>query len=243
MTIMNNIKEIKRNDKGLIEGLSYKIDETGMIDWKSMIPSEFLYVNPDLKRREKLEKKYNKNYNDIDPILDNVEDSDLIMMLGATKYLLRIRGFSKVSVPPVVSNDNYASVHCTIDFIPNFESEGRPISYSENACAHPGNTNGFGQKYLLEMATNRALARCVRNFLNINIVSKEELGSNNIEEEENKIITPNPYKILEDLMVSKKTSIEDLNKKFNSKDSDTKWSKVSDIPKLKMFQIIGEMKK
>jgi hypothetical protein len=237
----NQKKLIKRDQDGLIEGIEYHFDGNGLISWKDMIPAEFLYVNPDLKRRDKLEKKYNKSYNDIHPIEDHVDDTDLVMTLGATKYLLRLRGYNKISSIIQSSNENYASVSCSIDFIPNFESEGRNIVYSENACAHSGNTNGFGQRYLVEMATNRSLARCVRNFLNINIVSKEELGGNIApQEEESKTITPDPIKMLNGILSERGLSFEDLKKDY-SKISE-KWQSLSDIPKTKIFEIMGKLK-
>lgn len=184
MSETNVIKEITRNKNGLIEGFEYKFTEEGLIDWRGMIPSKYLYINPSNKTR--IEKKYGKPYDELDPINDKIEDIDLVQLLAATKYLLRLRGYESVESLIKESNENYASVNCKIKFVPNFETEGRVIIYSENACANLQNTNGFGQKYLVEMATNRALARCTRNFLNINIVSKEELsGGNEYESNQN----------------------------------------------------------
>ncbi|MDO8609371.1 MAG: hypothetical protein Q7R95_02395 [bacterium] len=174
---VNTLKKIERDENGLIKGLEYKYTEEGLVDWKAMIPSKFLYVNP--SNKEKMTKKYNKPYDEIDPIKDNVEDIDLVQLLAATKFLLRLRGFNSVDFSIRETNENYAAVSCIIGFIPNYESEGREVSYCDNACAHLGSTTGFGQKYLLEMATNRALARCTRSFLNVGIVSKEELSGNN----------------------------------------------------------------
>lgn len=236
----NKQKVISRNEDGLINDVNYIFDEFGMVDWRAMIPSDFLYVNPDLKRRDRLEKKYNKAYSEIHPINDNVEDVDLIMTLAATKYLLKLRGYTSVLYNVVCANDNYAAVNCIINFIANYETENRFVNFSENACAHLGNTNGFGNKYLIEMATNRSLARCVRNFLNINIVSKEELGGNNIQEEESKIVTPNPIDILNKLMSEKNISFESI-KEENGKNAEA-WNNINDIPKSKLFTIIGKIK-
>ena len=178
----SEFKPVKRNQFGLIEGINYKFNNEGLVDWKAMIPSQFLYVNNDPKRKAKIEKKYGKPIEEIDPINDKVEESDLVQLLGATKYLLRLRGYREVNYSIKESSDTFASVTCSIKFTPNFESEGNSQIYSENACAHPNNTNFLTKQYLLEMATNRALCRCVRNYLGINIVSKEELGAA-IEEE------------------------------------------------------------
>src|SRR5690242_1300655 len=113
---------MKRLPNGLIEGIEYSKDSNGYINWKSLIPSEFLYVNPNLKLRDKIEKKYNKPYSEINPIQDKVEDVDLIILLGGIKYLLKLRGFKEVNYTVNASTENYASVTCSIKFIPNEET-------------------------------------------------------------------------------------------------------------------------
>lgn len=235
----NTLKTVSRDENGLIKDIKYSFDDRGMVSWKDMVSPEFLYVNSDIKRRKKIEEKYNKPYSEIDPIIDNVEDQDLIIMLGGLKQLLRIRGFSEVSYSIKESNENYASVNCNIEFIPNFESEGKVQVYSENACAHPANTTNFAKNYLLEIATNRALARCIRNYLNINIVSKEELGSSNDVQEDNKISAPNPSEKLQKILNSKKISFESL--KADYKPESDNWNTLDDIPKVKLFAIIGKL--
>lgn len=197
----NILKPIERNEFGLVKGIDYKFLPDGTVDWRNMIPQQFLYVNNDIKRRDKLEKKYGKAYDQIDIVKDNVEDSDLVIMLGGIKYLLKIRGFQKVIPETKISTQEYASVSCFITFIPNYETEGREVIYGDNACAHLGNTNSFGQNYLVEMATNRALCRAVRSFLNINIVSKEEI----LQEDAKPIVSiQKQVKLLSDLMTKKK---------------------------------------
>ena len=240
---MNNIPPNiqKRNEFGLLENIDYKFNEQGFVDWKSMVNSEFLYVNSDPKRRAKLEEKYGKKYDEIDPIKDNVEDTDLIIMLGGLRQLLRIRGFTNVSYWIKESNENYASVTCSIDFISSFESEGNEQSYSENACAHQGNTTNFAKNYLLEIASNRALARCIRAYLGIQIVSKEELqGYNTFEEEtpkSNSIISPTDMlsKLLKDKNISFGDAIKGVKGTENCKS-------IEDLNKSTIFLLIGKIK-
>lgn len=235
------IKNLDRNNNGLIEGIEYVFNEKGMISWKDMVSPEFLYVNPDIKRRKKIEEKYNKQYSEIHPIDDKVEDQDLIIMLGGLKELLKIRGYKNVKYNVVHASLDYAAVSCVIDFIGNYETEGKDISFSENACAHQGNTTNFAQNYLLEIATNRALARCIRNFLNINIVSKEELGAMIApQEEDSKIIAPNPHVVLNKLVTDRSLSVSDL-KKLIDKPNES-WNSIEDIPKSQAFAIIVKLK-
>ena len=236
-------KIISRNEHGLVVGVNYKFKPDNTVDWKAMIPIEYLYVNPDPKKREKIEKKYGKDYDKINPIEDKVEDEDLVIMLNGIKYLLRLRGFQSISYPRVESNESYAFVSCVIDFIPNYETESRQVLYTENACAHLGNTIDFGQRYLVEMATNRAFCRCVRNFLGIEIFSKEELSGKDEE------ITPRaaPKKnitILKELMEVKKLKFEQIKKRLQDENRyNAAWKTEDDLPLDIVFDLIERLKK
>jgi len=243
---MSEIKTIKRNEHGLVDGLEYKFNEDGRVDWKRMIPSKFLYVNNDPKNRERIEKKYGKAYSEIDPITDNVADTDLIIMLAGINYILAFRGFNKVIYTIKESSPSYASVNCLIGFSANFETENQYIEYSENACATPDNTTNFARNYLVEMATNRAFCRAVRRFLNINIVSKEELGLQT--EEAPQVSAPLNEQMVEKLqkMLTKSNitfdqlKIKLVNEKYEGAE---KITKLSDLPKDKIFELIERIKK
>jgi hypothetical protein len=170
------MKLVERDSHGLLKNTEYTFDENGNVNWRKMVPVEFLYVNGgDARRKEMVEKKYKKSVKEIDIVADNVEDRDLVITLAGLKHLLRLRGYSSVSLHTNESSETFASVNCYIDFLPNFETEGVAQSYSENGSAHLRSTDGFMRAYLVEAATNRAFARCIRNYLNINIVSREEL--------------------------------------------------------------------
>lgn len=238
--MQNTLKKIDRDENGLIIGIDYIFDENGLVSWKDMVSPMFLYVNPDPKKRKKIEEKYKKAYSEIIPSVDKVDDQDLIIMLGGLKQLLRLRGFEKVCYNIKESNENYAAVSCSIVFSPTFESEFKSQEYTENACAHPANTMSFAQNYLLEIATNRALARCIRNYLNINIVSKEELSAASSTEEESKIIAPNPHPILEKMLIERKIDINELKKLV--KQPDATWTNINDISRVQAFSIIGFLK-
>jgi hypothetical protein len=243
---MSTIKTIKRDANGLIQGSDYKFTDEGRVDWKQMIPLKFLYVNNDPKNREKIEKKYGKAYSEINPIIDNVADTDLIIMLAGINYILAFRGFNKVIYTIKESSPSYASVNCMIGFSPNFETENQYIEYSENACATPENTTNFARNYLVEMATNRAFCRAVRRFLNINIVSKEELGL--LAEEPSPVSAPLNEQMVDKLqkMLAKSNitfdqlKIKLINEKFEGAE---KITKLSDLPKDKIFELIERIKK
>lgn len=239
------LKRIERDENSLIKDVEYKFTDEGLVDWRAMIPNKFLYVNNDTKIRARIEKKYGKSYFDIDPTKDNVSDGDLVIMLGGIKYLAKLRGYNRVSYIIKEATENYAGVNCQIEFIPNYETEQQVILFEDNACAHYNNTNGFGRNYLLEMATNRAFCRCVRNFLNINIVSKEELGANNEEASSEPVVdTTKQVNLLNDIMEKKHVTWEHLVPKLKHEGRyvDT-WKSTKDLPKEILFEYIERLKK
>ncbi len=242
----NELKKIERDENGLIKGLEYVYTLSGGVDWKAMISKEFLYVNPDPKRRERIEAEYKKPYDQIDPIADKVKDSDLIILLNGLRQLLHIRGHNYVKLTPNESREDYASVNCEISFIPSFESEGRALVHQDNACAHPRNTSNFAQNYLLEIASNRAFCRCIRSFLKINIVSREELGSvaNEPEQPKSTMAPARQIKLLDDIMADKGVTwtllVEKLKKENIWKDE---FLSTKDLPKDVVFQFIERIKK
>ena len=92
--------------------------------------------------------------------------------------MAQIRGYTKVSYNVFSAAEHYVCVSCTITWLPNFETEGREVSFQSLASTSLNNTKDFGKLYLAEMAENRAFCRCIRNFLRVNIVSAEELSNN-----------------------------------------------------------------
>jgi hypothetical protein len=233
------------------------------IDWKSLIPDKFLYVNNDPKRRDKLEKKYGKPYDEISPKNDNVDDADLVIMLGGLKHLLKIRGFKSVKYNIKQSTPEYASVECSITFTGNDETGGIDVEYGDNACAHLQNTTNFAQNYLVEMATNRALCRAIRSFLNINIVSKEEIQGSDAKIEDtsskNSFDHTKKVKLLTTLMDKKGVKWSHIVDKLKKEDSQSaegatsdatlpkKWDdtyqSVNDLPPNIILELIERLKK
>jgi len=239
-----NIKTFQRNEFGLITNLDYKFNTDGTIDWKAMLKPEHLYVNPGNK--ERIEKKYGKKYEEINIIEDKVEDVDLVILLSGIKYLAKIRGVEGVKYNVVAANPEYAAVNCEILFSSNFETENKKISYQENACAHLNNTASFANKYLVEIATNRAFCRCIRSFLGINVVTKEELGGANADESSSKasLASSKQVNLLRDLMQSKnvkwKNIVDKMKEEGNWKDE---YKDIEDLPKDIVFNFIERIKK
>ena len=243
---MADIKNFERDARGLLKNIDYVFDDSANIDWRAMIPVKYLYLNSnDPKTKARIEKKYNKSIDSVDIEKDKVADTDLTILLSGLKFLLKLRGFTSVETPINVSTNDYASVTCKINFIGNFETQNKDVLYSDNACANLNNTYNFAQKYLLEIATNRALARCIRSFLNISIVSREELGASDDNEIKSNISADNKFaQILSDLMAKKKIDwpkIADKLKKENLFKEE--YTGPDALPKDILFDMIERLKK
>lgn len=243
----NSIRRIKRNEDGLIEGVEYVFDENGVVDWRKMIPLEYLYINPqnikDAKRRAEFEKKYNKPADAV--TVEEANDTDLVISLAGIKFLAGLRGYRTVSFNPHSCSENYAAVKCSIEWRANFETEGEDfVCFESTASATPNNTNGFGQKFLLEMAENRAFGRAVRNFLRIYIVSQAEVSSSTASlEEEPQHVTPESN--LKKAMNQKGVTFEIIKKKLIDEKypNAESFNSISDFPKKLMFELTGRINK
>lgn len=231
---------IVRDPDGLINGIKYVIDSDGLIDWRKMIRPEYLVPN---------KKLFEKNGLSIPETTENLKDNEVLILLAGIKKLAKLRGYSKILYSTVVPNENYVVVTCQIEWLPNFETEGRVIVSSGIGDAHPQNTDGFGKIYLATIAENRAFVRCVRNFLGINIIGQDEICQKDEEEGEKKEETVDPLSLLKKLMVKKNVSFEEIKEKLIEEGS-TEYGRIAknlqsinDIPKLKALELISRLKK
>jgi hypothetical protein len=176
-----NPSNYKRNELGLIEGVEYKFNEDGSINWRAMIKPEFLYPNKEWFEVRKL------------PLPETVEglaDHQLLVKLGGIKELARLRGFHSVNYMIHTVSDKYATAICEICWMPNYETFGVAQVFSSSANATFDNCSGFGVKFLEPIAENRAFVRAVRNYLNIHIVGDDEIdkSKNKVAYEESEAI-------------------------------------------------------
>ncbi len=230
-----SIKRITRDGDGLIAdgSVEYKFTDDGQIDWRKMIKPEYLVPN-----------KSRTSENDV----TKLKDYQLIILLGGIKELAQIRGYTDVNYDVVSPSPDYVAATCSITWSPNYETEDKHVTFSAIGDASPSNTKDFAKFFLGPIAENRSFVRCVRNFLKINIVSQEELGDtklaeNNVVEEAES--PTDPANILTDLMKKKKISFGKLKKKLESEgyEKSAKLGSVSDLPKIKVFELIDRLKK
>lgn len=166
-------KRIKRYTReseyfGLVDSIEYKFNESGFIDWRSLIPTEHLF--PNVEKLKLLGKDPNSNVNDLD-------DSLILVKLAGIKFLAKVRGYNSVAFEVNNLQDNVVA-KCSIKWIPNYEDPDG-VEYQEVASCNIKNSDDFSLKFAETIACNRAFVRCVRNFLNINIVGEEEIEKKN----------------------------------------------------------------
>lgn len=240
---------IERTDSGLIKDMDYVFNVDGSIAWRKMIGSEFLVIQKPYE--ESLTKKFGKPVNEIDKSM--VEDRQLLILLGGIKKVLFLRGYTSLKQEVNFVSNEKCVCTCTITFIPNFETNMEQVTYSDVASASFSNTSGdIPQMFLEATAANRALVRCVRGFLNINIAGQDEIGPP-------KLIKTNQEFPLDsapsgfspqDMLARKSQELglsfdqmkkASLNYTSELKGSIDSWKTFSDISKLDCFTLINKM--
>jgi len=161
-------KQIVHNEKGRFENIDYKYDEFGFIDWKKTIPEKFLFVNQEWFIHFK---------KDIPKTIEGLEDHQILIKLAGIKWLAKVYGYKSLDFEVIRSEDYYCVVKCKIEWNCGTVS-------SELASATDSNCYGFAKNFIETIAANRSFTRCVRNFLNINIVGEEELGPEKEDDDE-----------------------------------------------------------
>jgi len=229
-------RTVKRDSDGLIEGLDYVFEDNGLINWRKMVKQEFLVPNKDRTKESDTSK---------------LQDRDLIILLGGLKDLSQKRGYTKVEYKIYEAREDYVCASCKIEWIPNFETEGREISFESLASTTLHNTKDFGQLYLAEMAENRAFCRSVRNFLRINIVSADEMSKNSTMnpftsngDSDSANSSNDPAQILASAMKAKNVTFSSLKERLVAEkypDAE-ELNSVKDINKTKIFELISRIK-
>jgi len=229
------MKKIDRNKDGLINGVDYVYTEDGLIDWRKMVKAEHLVPNKDRTSETDVTK---------------LKDYQLIILLGGIKELAQIRGYTDVTYTVVSPSPDYVVATCTIAWTSNYETEDKCVTFSAIGDASPHNTNSFASNFLGPIAENRAFVRCVRNFLKINIVGKEELGgsgapSTTNTSEHTSDNSMDPRNMLSTVMNEKGVTFDKIKQKLLKEGYDDAGAleSLGDIPKLKVFELIERLKK
>lgn len=221
-----------RNELGLLDSVSYVFNENSTVNWRKMIKPEYLAANK--KKTEESD-------------TSKLKDSELLILLQGLKDLAQLRGYTSVKYEFGSARRDYCAVRCGILWIPNYETNFKEVYFESIGDAHSENTEGFSSNYLGPIAENRAFVRCVRNFLGINIVSQEEISGNHTSspgEAESETV-PTPQKCLEELMVVHNLTLEKVLDKLKAEGHKKveEYKSVSDIPIIKVLELVSRLKK
>lgn len=238
--------KIKRNELGLMDQVEYKFNEDGYVDWRAMIPKEFIVVN----------KEYFKDLapEEIEKLnVDEIEENKLLILLGGIKYLAKLRGFLALDTKVTFASDFKVICECRIDWIGNYETNGENVIFTGVGEATEVNTKGFAKMFLAAIAENRAFVRCVRNFLNVNIVGNDEIvggySLDNTQPAQNNKMAPSmsPTGLLEKALKEKNSSFAALKARVISqggKDAEeaAKWETIKDIPERMAMTYVSKIR-
>jgi hypothetical protein len=235
----DQVFKFKRDVNGLLECIDYVFNQDNTINWRAMINKEHLVPNRDSFKNQK-----DVNLKEVD--VSTLADNQLLILLAGIKELAQIRGYTNVNYDIVQAQPDYVAVKCTINWIPNYETNMSPVSFSALADAHLDNTKDFAKNFLMAIAENRAFIRAVRSFLKINIVGNDEMGKTthiDSEIEPNTLITQ-PVALLQKTMEEYNISFEQIKERALQKKMENaeNWTKVEDISPLSMFAIISGIK-
>lgn len=193
-----------RNELGLIDDLEYPKDKLGYVLWRDLISPEYLYPNKEYFERRNL------------PIPESTEglpDNQCLVKIGGLIELMRIRGYMSLDQQVLNVDNGYVTAKCTINWFPNYETDNKPVTFSWVANSNRDNCGDFMAHYQETQAQNRALSLCIRKFLNVNIVSDEELSKGETklipEQEKPQPTLPDINKKLKNVLVEKGLKTQD----------------------------------
>lgn len=172
-----HVERRARDEYGLITGIQYHFNEDGSVNWRKMVKPEHVYPNEAIFIKKKIP---------VPPSAEGLDDNECIISLAGLKELLSIRGYKECTVKILSERGEgpnlVVTAKCSITFIPNYETEEVAVTREEVATAGFFNVDPDFVKYTHTIACNRALARTIRNFLNIHVVSKEEISDASVTE-------------------------------------------------------------
>ena len=190
-----------------------------------------------------------KNITETD--VSKLQDRDLCILLGGIKELAQIRGYTNVEYNVVSPSPDYVIATCKISWIPNYETEGNEVVFSAiGDASFENSSNVMGNYYLGPTAENRAFVRCVRSFLKINVVAKDELAAaaKSVTNRPTVQQTANPYSPkakLVQVMKEKKKDFEAIKQRLvlDKYEGAEDLESVDDIPNDKAFEIIDRLQR
>lgn len=170
------INSIRDENGLLLNGVDYKFNKYGMVDWRTLIPQEYVVLNRYVIGRKKGIDVSTLNEAEYQELLSKATEDEKLIKLQGFKDLALIRGYSNLESNLLERNEDRAVVKVSITWEPNLESPyPKTVTAIKNASV--SNTDPNFIKYLEAIAENRAFVTVVRNSLNIPIIGYDEIDN------------------------------------------------------------------
>lgn len=191
-------------------------DERGFVDWKSLIDPKHIVLNTEtvLKKGIALD---NMSSEEIEEYKASAPESDLLIKLAGFKDLMKLRGYIDAYPEVLFANDEKVIIRYVIVWLPNFETRHKAVKTAAVASASVKTTTGKFQNFLETIAENRALVRCVKNFLNIHILGQDELPIEDNIQYVSSGDDPSVYSQIKEVLKQNNYSFEQLKKSMIKK--------------------------
>lgn len=228
------VKHQYRDEKGLLIGVPHSFTEDGLVNWVALIPDKYIVAKTGFE----------------DKPFEELRDNEKLILLGGFKHLAKLRGYRRVGYHAFTADGSLVSMSCCIRWLPNFETEMEEVDFESCADASVYNTEETYNKFLTTIAENRAFSRCVRNFLGINILGKEEMaealnGKPTGESRETNQVsqtTITPTQSLQKLMEKENMTFEKIRETMSeSFPAAADWTSLDSIPKPQAMEIINRL--
>lgn len=218
---------------GLYREVEYKFKENGRIDWKQMIPKEFIAPNT---------RNFEARGEDIPENLDECDDKDKLILLDGFKYVAKLRRIKSVKKRLVSPSDNYAACTCEIEFYPNCD-DPNGITVTGSADFNSNYVSDFTKEYVASMAANRAFIRAVQFALDIPIYGKDEMSSKSNPKNEENAKNTSVLNTLKNLCNKYDINLDKILKVLQSEDVEIdELNDFKEIPKNMVPILIGRIK-
>jgi hypothetical protein len=223
------------NLRGLREGIQYKYTNDGFVDWLEMVDKSEIVPFKENFIKRKMEAPSS---------IEGLDYKDCLILLMGFKKLARLRGYTSIRFNTEHSSLEYVDVECVINWLPNYETGGYSVISSGKGDASIHSCDSFTKYYLSAMAENRAFVRAVKNFLNIPVYGKDEIGVTPEDVgRKNGDVKSSPHTLLGEIMLKKNISLERLKEKLvKEKIGDpSSYNSLSDIPLNIVLDIVGKI--
>ena len=200
---MNKVKEDVKSNKEVEEvGVGNKVlEDTKITD--TLINDRYNVESYSLEHLKK-NRGFSSTY------IVNLQGTDTVLYNGLL-FLAKVKGMvgTKVEILqyPDTNNNNTAIVQATILGVENVNGEYVTAQYTDIGDANPSNCNSRVAKHYIRMASTRAKARALRDYIGINATSSDEL-----DDVPTQPSTPNPCTSLQKAIITELMKIGGITK-------------------------------